>query len=257
VPAGRTYDRDLLLFGAKRDAVLELWEVERYGTDSFGDPAYVSIYGKRPKDWYAAGVRLLGRTVVECTRDELAGAIAMDIAAVAASAPEPAGAVVIDPFAGSGNTLYWILRNLPDARGYGFEIDPAIFRLTGRNLQALAAPIEFLNVDYVAGLRTISVPAGRMVVAFVAPPWGDALDPGSGLDLRRTAPPIPSIVDKLAERFAANPLIVAVQVYERVDPDALAEVARRLEWSSLRVFELNAEGENHGILLGTRGWTPG
>jgi hypothetical protein len=40
-----TYDRQLLLGGAKRNAVLELWEVKRYGIDSYGDADYVSIYG--------------------------------------------------------------------------------------------------------------------------------------------------------------------------------------------------------------------
>ena len=29
----------------------ELWEVQRYGTDSYGDPDYVPIYGMRPADW--------------------------------------------------------------------------------------------------------------------------------------------------------------------------------------------------------------
>ena len=45
------YDRQLLLFGVKRDAVLDLWEVERYGLDSFADADYVSVYGMRPADW--------------------------------------------------------------------------------------------------------------------------------------------------------------------------------------------------------------
>jgi len=33
-PQDPKYDRALLLTGAKRNAVLELWEVQRYGTDS-------------------------------------------------------------------------------------------------------------------------------------------------------------------------------------------------------------------------------
>jgi hypothetical protein len=39
------YDRDLLLHGEKRNAVLDLPEIHRYGIDSYGDPDYVSIYG--------------------------------------------------------------------------------------------------------------------------------------------------------------------------------------------------------------------
>src|ERR1700730_786234 len=101
------YDRQLVLDGQKRNMVLELWEVQRYGTDSYGDADYVSVYGMRPASWHAKGVRLLGRTAVECTRDRLGDAIGKDTAAVAARAPHTASALVVDPFAGSGNTLYW------------------------------------------------------------------------------------------------------------------------------------------------------
>jgi hypothetical protein len=55
------FDRELLLLGAKRNAVPHLGEVQRYGSDSYGDTDYVSIYGMRPADWHAKGARLLGR----------------------------------------------------------------------------------------------------------------------------------------------------------------------------------------------------
>src|ERR1700752_5004995 len=42
-----------------------LAEVEQYGSDSYGDPGYVKIYGERPAQWYGRGIRLLGRTAVE------------------------------------------------------------------------------------------------------------------------------------------------------------------------------------------------
>ena len=81
------YDRQLLLEGAKRNAVLDLTEVQRYGVESWGDPDYVRIYGLRPADWYGRGIRILGRTAVECTRDELADNMGRDIATVAKSVP--------------------------------------------------------------------------------------------------------------------------------------------------------------------------
>ena len=139
------YDRELLLGDAKRNAVLEMWEVQRYGSDSYGDADYVSVYGMRPADWYAKGVRLLGRTVVECTRDLLADAIGKDVASAAAVVPVMTRAVLVDPFVGSGNTLYWLLRHLPNARGVGFESDAEVFRLTRQNMAALALPIDILN----------------------------------------------------------------------------------------------------------------
>jgi hypothetical protein len=253
---GPIYDRQLLLGGAKRNAVLELWEVQRYGIDSYGDADYVSIYGMRPADWHASGVRLLGRTAVECTRDVLGDAIGKDIAALAAVAPPTARALVIDPFAGSGNTLYWMLRHLPGVTGLGFELDGAVFQLTTRNLAAVASPIDLVNTDYQSGLANATVLADQLLITFIAPPWGDALSRISGLDLRRTTPPITEIVDFLVHSFGQNRLVCAVQVYETVDPASLAELKARFDWSVMRVYRLNTPGGNHGILVGTRGWVP-
>ena len=118
-----TYDRALLLYGSKRDEVLTLDEVQRYGLDSFADPDYVRIYGMTPAEWYARGIRLLGRTAVECTRDRLGDRIGRDIADLAKRLPEQTQFSVIDPFAGSCNTLYWTLRHVPNAEGVAFEVE--------------------------------------------------------------------------------------------------------------------------------------
>jgi len=250
------YDRALLLGGAKRNAVLEMWEVRRYGTDSYGDADYVSVYGMPPADWYAKGVRLLGRTAVECTRDAVADAIGKDVAGVAALAPQEIRALVVDPFAGSGNTLYWLLRHLPGARGVGFESDAGVFQATRRNIAALALPIDIVNTDYLSGLAGISGAQDDLVIAFIAPPWGDAFDRAGGLDLGRTTPPIAEIVAVLLHGFSGSRVLCAVQVHEIVDAGSMAEVRSRFEWSRLRVYELNAPGQNSGLLLGTKGWTP-
>src|SRR5262245_59785976 len=135
------YDRALLLYGRKRNEVLNLAEIEQYGLDSFADADYVSIYGMPPREWYRRGVRLLGRTVVECTRDALADHIGRDVAAVAICMPANQF-VVIDPFAGSCNTLFWILRSLPNSEAIAFESDQQVFDLTYRNLAALNQRID-------------------------------------------------------------------------------------------------------------------
>jgi hypothetical protein len=253
---GSAYDRRLLLGGAKRNAVLDLWEVQRYGIDSFGDADYISIYGMRPAEWYAKGVRLLGRTAVECTRDELGDAIGKDVAVTAAAAAATARSFVVDPFAGSGNTLYWLRRHLPRARARGFELDATVSRLTQRNLEALAVPIDILNTDYRSGLAETSVEADELLITFIAPPWGEALDRVSGLDLRRTTPPITEVVDVLLREFREHRLLCAVQVHETIHIGSLADLKARFDWSALRIYGLNAPGENHGILLGTKGWIP-
>jgi hypothetical protein len=83
------YDRALLLHGSKRNEVLTLEEVRQYGIDSFSDPDYVRIYGMLPSAWYGQGIRLLGRTAVECTRDALGNRIGRDIASIATHFPKP------------------------------------------------------------------------------------------------------------------------------------------------------------------------
>ena len=252
VERAQRYDRPFLLAGAKRNAMLELWEVERYGIDSYGDAEWVSIYGLRPSEWYARGVRLLGRTVVECTRDRVGDAIGRQVAAVV----RQASPLVVDLFAGSGNTLHWLLRHLPGARGLGFEMGPRVFALTRANLEVLALPVEIVNVDYVTGLAEVRGAEGQLLVVFIAPPWGEALDRTSGLDLRRTTPSVTEILDVLGREISANPLLCVIQVYERLVPGPLAEVCTRFDWSELRIFDLNVPGEKPGVLLGTRGWNP-
>jgi hypothetical protein len=61
------YDRALMLHGSRRNEVLTPAEVKRYGLDSFADADYISIYGMPPEEWYRHGIRVLGRTAVECT----------------------------------------------------------------------------------------------------------------------------------------------------------------------------------------------
>jgi hypothetical protein len=186
----------------------------------------------------------------------LADAIGKDVAGIAALAPQKTRTLVVDPFTGSANTLYWLLRHLPGAQGIGLELDAGVFQLTRQNMAALALPIDIQNTDYLSGLTGISVAPDELLVAFLAPPWGEAFDRTSGLDLRRTTPPIAEIVDLLLHRFAQSRLLFAVQIYEIVDPVSMAEVRARFEWSTVRVYELNTPGQRPGILLGTKGWAP-
>jgi precorrin-6B methylase 2 len=251
----RVHDRALLLHGSKRNEMLTLAEIEQYGLDSFADADYVSIYGMPPREWYRHGIRLLGRTAVECTRDVLGDRIGLDVASVAARMPSNQ-LVVIDPFAGSCNTLFWILRHLPNSEGIAFESDPRVFELTHRNLATLDQRIELVHGDYVRLLERRRVPEDRGIVAFVAPPWGTALDEVQGLDLRRTTPPISEVIEQIVRQFPKRNILLAAQVYEKVSAPSLTQVQTRLDWTELRIYDINEKGGNHGILLGTKGWAP-
>jgi predicted RNA methylase len=248
------HDRWLLL-GEKRYELLDLSAVQRYGRDSFGDPDFVSIYGLKPADWYARGVRLLGRTAVECTRDRFADLIGRDVAA-AVSRAAVAGSIVVDPFAGSGNTLYWITRHVRPDRSVGFELDDVVFELTRKNLSLVSLEIDVIHEGYETGLKALTVPEDHLVIVFVSPPWGRALDEESGLDFSRTMPPVGEIVDLATAAFRRHMLLFAVQAYESVTPESLAQLTARFDWSAFNVYDINPHAKNPGLLLGSVGWSP-
>lgn len=247
------YDRALLLYGSTRNEVLTLAEVEQYGVDSFSDPDYVSIYGMAPRQWYGRGIRLTGRTAVECTRDALGDLIGADVALVAARMPAKDW-IVIDPFAGSCNTLFWILRHVPNSKGIAFESDTQVFELTRSNLVALGQKIEFVHGDYLTLLEKQHIPNNRGIVAFVAPPWGAALDEAKGLDLRRTTPPVTEVIGQIAHQFRKSSILFGIQVYEKLVAPSLTQLQAELDWTKLHIYDIHQPGRNHGVLLGTRGW---
>jgi len=251
----RVYDRALLLHEPKRNEVLALAEIKQYGLDSFADADYISLYGMRPEEWYGCGVRVLGRTAVECTRDALGDRMSFDIASAARRMPSTQF-VVIAPFASSCNSLFWILRHLPNSAGIAYESNQQVFDLTHRNLAAIGQTIELILGDYAGLLEKLRIPDDRGIVAFVAPPWGTALDEVHGLDLSRTTPPITEVIEKFSHRFSASNILFATQVYEKISASSLRNVQTRLDWSDLRIYDINERGRNHGLLLGTKGWVP-
>src|SRR6201987_2873713 len=244
-----------MLHGSKRNEVLSLAEIEQYGLDSFGNTDYVSIYGMPPREWYGCGIRLLGRTAVECTRDALGDRIGRDVASVARRMPSD-HLVVIDPFAGSCNTLLWILRHLPNSEGIAFESDPQVFDLSHRNLAALGQKVEVVHGDYARQLERYRFSEDRCMGAFVPPPWGTALNEVQVLALNRTTPPISEVIEQVVRRFSEHKILFAIQVYEKVSAPSLNQIRTRLDWTELHIYDINERGRNTGVLLGSQGWKP-
>ena len=100
------------------------------------------------------------------------------------------------------------------------------------------------------------MPEDRGIVAFVAPPWGTALDEVQGLDLRLTTPPISEIIEQILHQFPKHNILLATQVYEKVGVPSLTEVQTKLDWTELRIYDINEKGRNHGTLLGMKRWAP-
>jgi predicted RNA methylase len=252
----RIYERAFLLSPEKRNQVMELWEVQKYGADSFSDSDYVGIYGMPPVEWYQRGIRLLARTTVECVRDSLGESIGKDVESVIRDVASSMKFAVVDPFAGSCNSLYWILRHVRNSKGIAFEIDRTIFEVTKQNLASLDKDIELVNGDYRSLLGNYRFPIDYFIVVYVAPPWGDALNAITGLDLRRTKPPITEIVDYIDGVYKEHPILCVTQVHQTTDSTSLEDLKKRFAWSALRIYDINAEGMRHGVLLGTSRWKP-
>lgn len=149
-------------------------------------------------------------------------------------------------------------RHLQADRAVGLELDKAVYEATLRNLTIVDVDVDVTlqRTEHDAGLEALRVRANQLLVVFVAPPWGDALDPTSGLDLRHTRPAVATVIDLVVRRFASHKILLATQVYERVVAASLAEATARFEWSKLKIYDINAPGQNHGLLLGTLGWKP-
>ena len=63
-----------------------------------------------------------------------------------------------------------------------------MYELTRRNIAGLDRTIDLQHGDYQSLLADRHLPPDHVVIFFIAPPWGTALDEVAGLDLRRTTP---------------------------------------------------------------------
>src|SRR5215831_6294538 len=135
------------------------------------------------------------------------------------------------------------------------KVEPAVFDLTTRNIAHLSAPIELVPGSYKELVGSRRHPADHLIVVFLDPPWGDALRPDTGLHLDRTKPPVLEIVHDFEQVYGAQPVLYVTEVHEVNEPNALKAVEAAFDWSHLRIYDVNAPGLQHGVLLGTRRWS--
>src|SRR5436305_15306107 len=62
---------------------------------------------------------------------------------------------------------------------------------------------------------------------------------GSVPDLRRAQPPVAEVIDITTGVLGGRKLLLAVQVYETVEPESLMEVTARFPWSGLVTDGIN------------------
>ena len=190
-------------------------DVLRAGQLLNDSPNDLRLFGMAPITWYLLGIRIVGRTAVEATRDPQARFFAR---AVTATLREHGHEIheLIDPFVGSGNVLYHFAKETTAARGLGIELNPDIVRRTRRNFEVLHRWKRLSDVDIEIHegdwSRSSSMIGQGPTLIIIDPPWGDAYSKELGLDLRSTQPPIPEILEKMTESSgSAGPLFAAVK----------------------------------------------
>ncbi|MGZ5920774.1 MAG: hypothetical protein ACXWLJ_05930 [Rhizomicrobium sp.] len=229
-PSGYFVARQNLLTPPLNAKKLTLREVRHAGWALAGNPNDLSIYGMRPLLWYPLGIRILGRTAVELTRDLHAFFVATQVAKTLAQKGFRISDV-IDPFAGSGNLLFHMLRATKARRGIGFDLGD-VSDLTQRNFARLRWTGRLGLTDVALHKQDWSHSAdhlqGRPTVVLISPPWGQALTP-EGLDLRRTAPPVLTVLEKLRASTRGTPTFAVVQTFPRMAEESVTEITRRYE----------------------------
>jgi hypothetical protein len=189
----------------------------------------------RPLAWYLCGCRIVGRTAVEMTRDGPAQFLANSVASTLAM---EGGSIsdVIDPFVGSGNLLYHVLRATRARRGIGFDTNADVLPTTKRNFALLSRLGKLNGVEIVLEQKdwseTIDYVEHGSTLVLLSPPWGDAFG-DAGLDLRRTTPPVPDILHSLRSVRGAGQIFVAIQTYPRMVEASVKEI--REKYSMLSV----------------------
>ena len=136
----------------------------------------------------------MGRTCVEATPDVTARPIGRTVHALLRRCE---GIGVVDLFAGSANLMFHVAPAL-SAPARGLDADEAVWAQTDANLHRIGASI---SVRLGGWLSYFDGPLRADTAVYVlSPPWGDGFSFANGLDLARTAPPIPVIVDTIAAR---------------------------------------------------------
>ncbi|GGP86460.1 class I SAM-dependent methyltransferase [Streptomyces melanogenes] len=212
--------RDRLL-GELRTTVLTGEQLCEAGRLIYGRPEGLSLYGIPAPRMESAGIRLLGRTTIECCVDGYAVAVADALAEIHTTLPERAGKeepLVLDLFCGSGNFSHHLGTRL-DVVVHAAELDLDVHTATRHNLDRVGARTQLHLGDY-RDLLGKHPARGPRDTYFVEPPWGPAFTP-AGLDLTRTSPPVPEILDEVRRSRDGLPCLVAIKTNDHIAHDSL------------------------------------
>lgn len=196
------------LLGAARTRVLTGDELVQAGRLIYGRPEELSVYGVPAPQMAGRGLRLLGRTTIECSVDGHCVDFAEALAARLDDEPQMTPGFVADLFCGSGN-FGWHLGKRLGLPVFAAELDPAVYAATRHNFQVMGINVHLSHTDYRDLLEKL--PSHRPGDIYVVePPWSDALTE-RGLNLEATSPPVPEILAAIQASRTSQPFLIVVQ----------------------------------------------
>ncbi|MCX4856240.1 RsmD family RNA methyltransferase [Streptomyces canus] len=209
--------RDQLL-GPLRTTVLTGRQLCEAGRLIYGRPEGLSLYGIPAPEMETRGIQLLGRTTIECSIDPYSAAVADAVADLHTTTPQGSGAMVVDLFCGSGNFGLHLGRRLA-LPVYASEFDPVVHDTTRNNLDRIGSTVELHLLDYRDLLGKLPARSDHDTYV-VEPPWGPAFT-ADGLDLTRTSPPVPEILDDIRRSRDGLPCYIAIKTNDQIAHDSL------------------------------------
>lgn len=204
-----------------------------------------------PKEFYNKGIRILGRSAIECAIDAHSVQMAKSIKQMKDTFFPHEEAIFLDLFAGSGNSLYHAAQSLNSPISIGIEINKGIFQLTKINHKIMGSDCQIHQGGSLEVIRTFKFPVSTPIIVFLAPPWGKGFSFDTGLDLLKTNPPTDEIIKIVKETFSQYRLIFVTQIYEKLVRSSLNKITDQFSYFSKETIPAISQGLNIGLLICT------
>lgn len=237
------------LLGPKKGKVLDLDEVLRAGEKIFDDPNYIQLYGMLPQTYHEMGLRIAGRTAIECTVDRHAVSIANVVRKVMQQHFPEQRLTVVDLFTGSGNLLYHVAEITSASLAIGFESDSSVYNLTRTNFQKLGFQAIFKLGRFQTLFRPNLLPEDQPCIVIIDPPWDAGFSFDTGLDLGFTSPPVKDILNWVKNQLPHQETICVTKTYELLLEESVQEIASCYHICARGITADFPAGKNVGYLV--------
>jgi 16S rRNA G966 N2-methylase RsmD len=235
----------------RSEEILTLNDILEVGSIFYGGRDLLSLYGMDPFSFNKKGIRLLGRTSIECAIDAQSIQIARFIKNLKDDFFHGKGVVLLDLFAGSGNSLYHITKKINPLESIGIESNEKIYNLTCENLRIVNSNSKLYFGDAFEVIKQLKFPKETPIFVFLDPPWGRGLSSKYGLDLMKTSPSVYKTIIDVQKTLPHNPLIFIIKTYEKMAHYSVVNIVDQFSYSSIKLIPVMDNRFNIGMMVCT------